>query len=60
MILTLEELTRVIAAVDAIANCIPLIYSLSDCRELQPLTPIYFLTGNRHASLPYDLRNSIS
>ena len=50
--LTFEELTTMLAEVEAVLNSRPLSYVDSDDSEPQPLTPAHFLVGKRLTSLP--------
>lgn len=50
--LNFEELTTILAEVEAVLNSRPLSYVHSDALEPQPLTPSHFLVGKRLTSLP--------
>lgn len=50
--LNFEELTTILAEVEAVLNSRPLSYVNSDASEPQPLTPSHFLVGKRLTSLP--------
>ena len=50
--LNFEELTTMLAEVEAVLNSRPLSYVDSDASEPQPLTPSHFLVGKRLTSLP--------
>ncbi|XP_060756589.1 uncharacterized protein LOC132867628 [Neoarius graeffei] len=50
--LTFEELTTMLAEVEAVLNSRPLSYVHNDASEPQPLSPSHFLVGKRLTSLP--------
>lgn len=50
--LSFEELTTMLAEVEAVLDSRPLSYVHEDALEPQPLTPSHFLVGNRLTSLP--------
>ena len=51
--LSFEELTTMLAEVEAVLNSRPLSYVHEDASEPQPLTPSHFLVGKRLTSLPF-------